>query len=73
MGAHLAWQDPTDLEPWTRLHKNLVSPENASYWDEGGGDFGYLISAQPGKRALGILVTFYDGAPWPDVWAMTLY
>jgi len=75
MSAHLVWQDPTELarESRKRLHKATVSPEDASYWDGGAGDFGYSTFAQLGKHPSDILVTCYDGAPWPDVWMMALY
>jgi hypothetical protein len=75
MSAQLAWQDPTALadEPRKRIHKHIGTSETASYWEGNAGDFGYPRFVQLGPSQSDIIVTFYDGPPWPDIWQMSLY
>jgi hypothetical protein len=74
MSAHLAWQDPTTLSdgPRTRLHRQIGPPGSASYWSGDAGDFGYPTFVRTRKGGSGVLVTFYDEGPNPNLWQMPL-
>jgi len=73
--AQLAWQDPAEIsgEDPKRIHRHIGSSETASYWDGDAGDFGYPTFAKPEPRREDIMVFFYDGAPYPDIWKAYLY
>jgi len=75
MSAELAWQDPSLLEdePQKRIHKQVGSPETASYWGGGAGDFGYPTMVQWGPSPHETLIVFYDEGQQPNLWQTTLY
>jgi hypothetical protein len=74
MSAHLAWQDPTEIdrEPRYRLHKQVGDADAASYWDGTAGDFGYPTFVKLGPTKSDVFVTFYDESPRPNLWYQTL-
>lgn len=74
MSAHLAWQDPTTLvdEPRTRLHRQIGPADSASYWSGDAGDFGYPTFVRTDGDSSGVLITFYDEGPNPNLWQMPL-
>lgn len=75
VSAHLAWQDPTELEsvPRKRLHRQIGQSNSASYWEGAAGDFGYPTFVQLGPNTSDILLMFYDESPRPNIWKMYLY